>query len=128
MEAEGWLVGEASGNNVEAGTNILPKMPLDALVAGYKRVLSQLYAPEQYYARAITFLREVKAPKIVAPIDLTYFRAFLRSIGRLGILGKERVHYWKLFLWTLFRRPALFPLAITIAIYGYHFRRLSESV
>ncbi len=128
MEAEGRLVGEASGNNVEAGTNILPKMPLDALVAGYKRVLSQLYAPEQYYARAITFLREVKAPKIVAPIDLTYFRAFLRSIGRLGILGKERVQYWKLFLWTLFRRPALFPLAITIAIYGYHFRRLSEAV
>ncbi len=97
-------------------------------MAGYKEVLSHLYSPEQYYERAITFLREVKPPKFSIPMDAAYFRAFLRSIGRLGIVGKERVQYWKLFLWTLFRRPELFPVAITIAIYGYHFRLLSESM
>ena len=52
--------------------------------------------------------------------------AFLRSIYRLGIVGKERVHYWKLFWWTLVRRPRAFPLAITFAIYGYHFRKICE--
>lgn len=128
MEAEGRLTGDASGNNVAAGTNILPKMPLETLYTGYKAVLSHLYAPEQYYARAITFLREVKAPKFASPIDAAYVRAFFRSVGRLGIVGKERVHYWKLFLWTLFRRPELFPLAITIAIYGYHFRQITEAM
>ena len=55
-------------------------------------------------------------------------RAFFRSVGRLGIVGKERAQYWKLFLWTLFRRPELFPLAITIAIYGYHFRQITEAM
>ncbi len=128
MAAEGRLTGDASGNNVVAGTNILPKMQLDTLYAGYKAVLSHLYAPEQYYARAITFLREVKAPKFAAPVDAAYVRAFFRSVGRLGIVGKERVQYWKLVFWTLLRRPKLFPLAITIAIYGYHFRQITEAM
>jgi radical SAM superfamily enzyme YgiQ (UPF0313 family) len=128
MEAEGRLLGDSNGNNVDAATNIVPKMPLETLTAGYKQVLGHLYSPEQYYERAITFLREVKPPKFAIPLDATYFRAFLRSVGRLGIVGKERAHYWKLFLWTLFRRPELLPVAITMAIYGYHFRLLSEAI
>ena len=28
--------------------------------------------------------------------------------------------------WTLLRRPRLFPLAITLAIYGFHFRQVIE--
>jgi hypothetical protein len=38
----------------------------------------------------------------------------------------ERVEYWRLLLWALFRKPRLFPLAITLSIYGYHFRKVSE--
>jgi hypothetical protein len=45
---------------------------------------------------------------------------------RLGIVGKERFHYWSLCLWTLVNRPELFPLAITLAIYGYHFRQVVD--
>jgi hypothetical protein len=28
--------------------------------------------------------------------------------------------------WTLFRRPALLPFAITLAINGYHYRKICE--
>jgi hypothetical protein len=101
-------------------------MPLEALYAGYHAVLGRLYAPEQYYARVITFLREFKAPAVTAPLDREQLRALFRSIGRLGIAGKERAQYWKLLLWTLFRRPRLLPVAVTLSIYGYHFRRLCE--
>jgi hypothetical protein len=45
----------------------------------------------------------------------------------LGVRGKERLEYWKLFFWTLFRNPRLFPDAITLAIYGHHFRRIFET-
>ncbi|MDP2968887.1 MAG: DUF4070 domain-containing protein [Deltaproteobacteria bacterium] len=38
-------------------------------------------------------------------------------------MGRGRVYYWKLFLWALARRPRAFPLAITLAIYGHHFRK-----
>jgi hypothetical protein len=44
----------------------------------------------------------------------------------LGVVGKERIYYWKLFLWSLFRHPGLFPMAITYAIYGFHFRKVFE--
>ena len=33
-----------------------------------------------------------------------------------------------LVLWTLLRRPKLFPLAITLAIYGFHFRRVFKEL
>lgn len=126
MAHEGRLMGAASGNNVAALTNIMPKMPLDALYAGYNAVLSHLYAPEHYYERVITFLREFTSPKVTAPIDGEQIKALFRSVGRLGIAGKERLQYWKLVFWTLLRKPRLFPLAITLSVYGYHFRRLCE--
>jgi radical SAM superfamily enzyme YgiQ (UPF0313 family) len=123
---EGRVTGPASGDNVDGATNIIPVMNLDALKAGYRSVLDHLYAPEHYYARVKTFLQEYQAPRISVPMDFTQIMAFLRSIVHLGIVGQERRHYWKLFGWTLLRRPRLFPLAITLAIYGYHFRHVVE--
>ena len=59
-------------------------------------------------------------------MDLQRFLAFFRSSFQLGIWGKERFQYWHLLIWALFRRPKLFPWAITLAIYGYHYRRICE--
>jgi hypothetical protein len=44
----------------------------------------------------------------------------------LGVWGKERLQYWYLLLWSLIRRPRLLSLAVTLAIYGYHYRRICE--
>ena len=123
---EGRLLGAFSGDNVDGMTNIIPKMPLQVLHKGYQTVINSLYAPANYYARVKTFLREYKAPKITVPLDFEYVMAFFRSIYRLGIVGRDRLLYWKLVIWTLFRRPRLFPLAITFAIYGYHFRQVCD--
>jgi radical SAM superfamily enzyme YgiQ (UPF0313 family) len=127
MKREKRLVGSFSGDNVDGETNIIPKMNLEVLQKGYRAVVNTLYSPKNYYARVKTFLREYKAPKITIPINSEYIRAFFRSVVRLGIVGKERVQYWKLVFWTLFRRPKLFALAITFAIYGYHFRQVMDS-
>jgi len=126
LAREGRVTGPASGDNVDGATNIIPRMSLDALKTGYRSVLEHLYAPEHYYARVKTFLQEYQAPSISVPIDFTQIMAFFRSIFHLGIVGRERRHYWKLFGWTLLRRPRLFPVAITLAIYGYHFRQVVE--
>jgi hypothetical protein len=48
------------------------------------------------------------------------------SIFVLGIKENERFHYWRLFLWSVFSRPRLAPLAVTFAIYGFHFRKVFE--
>jgi hypothetical protein len=101
-------------------------MDLDLLRDGYLRILQCIYAPKQYYQRVRTFLREYRPPRVEPPLEFCHIWAFIRSIVQLGILGKERVHYWGLLLWTPFRRPRLFPMAVTLAIYGYHFRKICE--
>lgn len=124
MQREGRLSTDFSGDNVDGSTNIIPKMGLEPLRDGYRQLVSQLYAPESYYERVLTFLREYHPPELHLYLDWEYFLALGRSIDQLGIRGVERVHYWKLFFWTLFRRPRLFPLAITLAIMGFHFRQI----
>ena len=105
LKKEGRLLGIMSGDNVDGTTNIIPRMNLEVLHKGYKTVINTLYAPKNYYARVKTFLKEFKAPRIRVAMDFEYILAFLRSIIRLGILDRERIYYWKLFFWTLLRRP-----------------------
>jgi radical SAM superfamily enzyme YgiQ (UPF0313 family) len=124
MQEEGRLVNEFSGDNVDGSTNIIPKMGLGALRDGYRHILTQIYAPKQYYERVVTLLREYQPPRIRVRLEPQYVLALGRSIYQLGIRGAERVQYWRLFFWTLFRRPRLFPVAITLAIYGFHFRQV----
>ena len=126
MQREGRLTSEMSGDNVDGRTNIIPKMGLDTLREGYKKLLEQIYSPQFYYARVKTFLQEYKAPRMGVRLEPQYILAFFRSIYRLGIRGVERAQYWKLVLWSLFHKPSLFPLAITLSIYGYHFRQVVE--
>ncbi len=117
------LLEDMSGDNVDGTTNIITTMSLDTLREGYKRILQTIYSPQYYYQRVKTFLREYPPPKIHTSLHFQHILAFFRSVYRLGIIGKERTYYWKLLVWTLFRRPKLFPLAVTFAIYGHHFRK-----
>jgi len=126
MRKEGRLVNEMSGDNVDGSTNIIPKMGLESLQEGYRKLLAQIYAPKFYYERVLTFLREYHPPEIRIHLDSQYILALWRSIYQLGIRGVERVQYWRLFFWTLFHHPRLFPLAITLAIMGFHFRQVVE--
>jgi len=115
-----------SGDNVDGTTNIIPRMGLDRLLVGYRSIMQQIYSPGNFYRRVRNFLKEFSAPDITVPIDFQQVLAFFRSGFRLGVWGKERFHYWHLLLWTLIRKPRLMPLAVTLAIYGYHYRRICE--
>ncbi|HPA15651.1 MAG TPA: B12-binding domain-containing radical SAM protein [Desulfobacterales bacterium] len=126
MKEEGRLLGNLSGDNVDGTTNIIPKMGLEELQKGYKAIMNYIYSPKAYYQRVRTFLKEYKPPKFKPGLDFQHLLAFLRSCIQLGVIGKERFQYWKLFFWTFFRRPRLFSLAITFAVYGHHFRKICE--
>jgi len=125
LKREGRLLGDMSGDT-DGTTNIIPKMDPNLLKDGYRYIMSHIYSPRNYYQRVRVFLRDYKKPKINVPIDFQYVIAFFRANIRLGIIGKERFQYWKMLFWTLFRKPSLFPLAVTFAIYGYHFRKVAK--
>ncbi|MDY0212692.1 MAG: B12-binding domain-containing radical SAM protein [Desulfuromonadaceae bacterium] len=120
------LVSDTTGDNVGISTNIIPIMGLKSLQEGYKKILQSIYAPENYYQRIKDFLQEYHPPKIKSAMGLGYKIALFHAIYRIGILGKERIYFWRVMLWTLFKRPRLFPQAVTLAIYGYHFRIICE--
>lgn len=127
LKEEGRLLGKMSGQNTDNTMNFIPKMDTDILYQGYHRIIDTIYSPKAYYKRVRTFLQEYKKNPATRPVlSWQEVLGFLRSVFRLGIKGKERVEYWKLLLWTLFRRPRLFPEAVTLAIYGFHFRRVFE--
>jgi hypothetical protein len=126
MRAEGRLAGAMTGDNVDGTTNIVPLMGLEVLRDRYRALIGELYEPRHYYTRVRTFLREYRVPTVRAKLDTQRVLAFARSLARLGIAGRERLHYWRLLGWTLVRRPRLLPNAVTLAIYGYHFRMVAE--
>jgi len=124
LEKADRLLAQGSGDNVDGTTNIVPIMDLSALRQGYERILQTIYSPKHYYKRVRTFLREYKAPAIrSSSLSARHILAFLRSTIRLGIVGRERLQYWKLLIWTVFFRPGQFSMAVTFAIYGFHFRK-----
>jgi radical SAM superfamily enzyme YgiQ (UPF0313 family) len=125
---EGRILKDITGDNTDFSINFIPKMDYDVLINGYKKIISGIYSPKPYYERVRKFLKEYRPlQKKVFRFRLSDSRAFAKSILFLGIIGKERLHSWKLFFWTMLRRPRLFPLAMTLAIYGAHFRRVFET-
>jgi len=125
MEQEGRIIKNDTGDNTDFSINFVSKMNNETLVNGYRQILGTIYAPKHYYARVRKFLQEYQPPqKLQGRLKFMYVRAFVQSVVRLGILGRERYQYWKLIAWSLVRKPRLLPLAITFSIYGFHFRQV----
>ncbi len=128
LHREGRLLAQSTGNNADGSLNFVPCMKLEALREGYRSILQNIYAPKPYYQRVRTFLREYKRPKFSPSMDWRRLMAFGLSSVRLGVVGRERIHYWRLLIWTFFHRPSLLPLAVTFSIYGHHFRKCCEAM
>ncbi len=123
LEKEGRINGEVT-DGTDGTTNVVPVMGIGPLTSGYKDLVSRLYSPRAFYSRLKLFLKEFKpAGNLSHEFSLNHIMALPRSVLRLGLLGRERFEYWKLMMWTLFRHPRLFSLALRLAIYGYHFSR-----
>lgn len=123
LQSEGRILGEVT-DGTDGTTNIVPVMGGDALEIGYSDLVGRLYSPGAFYERVRTFLREFKpSGNLGYEFSWGHIMAVPRSIVKLGIIGRERFEYWKLMLWTSLRHPLLVPLALKLAIYGYHFSR-----
>jgi len=128
LKKEERLLNDLSGDNTDFSINFIPKMNIETLMNGYKKILNTIYSPKYYYKRVITFLKGYKPKSVKKKNNFKFcnFKAFFKSIWFLGIKGKERFYYWKLISWTLVRHPRFFSLAITFSIYGFHYRKIVE--
>ena len=129
LKQENRLLPGGTGDNTDGSTNFIPKMGHEALVRGYKHVVDTIYAPKPYYERIRTLLREYK-PGSTRRIKISFLHllALMRSTWVLGVQEKGRVHYWKLVIWTLLKKPRTFPLSMTLAVQGFHFRKVAAKI
>jgi radical SAM superfamily enzyme YgiQ (UPF0313 family) len=127
LEKEGRLLFKASGNNTDvAGSlNFIPKMDRETIVRGYQWVMNSIYSPEMYYKRILEFLKQYHPANQTSLITNDFF-TFLRSLWYLGVADQtgSSKYYWRLLKESVSRYRKSFTDAITVAIYGYHFRSL----
>jgi len=129
LKEENRLLPGGTGDNTDGSTNFIPKMGYETLARGYRHVIDTIYAPKPYYERIITFLKEYE-PGTPARIKFSVLHviAFIRSTWVLGVQERGRFHYWKLFVWTLLKKPKAFPLSMTLAAQGFHFRKVAKEI
>jgi radical SAM superfamily enzyme YgiQ (UPF0313 family) len=130
LKKEGRLLVESSGNNTSDSLNFIPRMDSRLLVEGYRSILKTIYSSGEYYQRALETLRRVSG---TPPEPNRYslrggIVAFTRIIVRLGVLDRERREFWKFFGRTLANHREQFAHSMRLAVMGYHFRKLNDSI
>lgn len=129
LKAENRILPGGSGDNTDGGTNFIPAMPYEVLMNGYRQILNTIYAPKPYYERIKTFLKEYRPMnKAKSKIKPYYLLALIRSMWVLGIMEGGRKHFWSMFVSTLIRKPKMFPLYISLAVQGFHFRQVAKKI
>jgi hypothetical protein len=129
LSREKRMLSSFTGNNMDGSINFIPKMKYRELIAGYSYILKTIYSQKVYYQRVKKFLHHYELPswdkKTISIYDI---KAFFRLIWLLGTLEKGKKYFWKLLALSLFKYPAKFSLAMTMAVYGYHFRRITATI
>jgi hypothetical protein len=121
----GRIIKNPTGNNTDFTINFVPKMNVDTLITGYKKVLSSIFTPKNFYDRVETHLREYKKYSKSQSLPITtLLRALSTAIWKLGIREKGKRYFWRLCIRTALRRPTLLPEAISLSIFGFHFRKV----
>lgn len=127
LKEQGRLLMNPTGNHTDGQLNFIPKMDMQTLVEGYRRIVDTLYSPRNYYERILNFLKDYRPCSKGRRVHLRDVKAFVRSLLVLGIFEKGRTHYWRLLTRALVRYRKAFPEAVAATIYGYHFRKVLKA-
>lgn len=128
LRAEGRLLAHSTGNNLDAVLNFVPRLDARVLVEGYRRLVSGLYHPRDYYARILCFLRDYRPAGPREPLRREDLLAFARSLWVMGVRVRGRRAFWRFVAEALLRHPRKFADAMRLAITGHHFRRVAEAL
>lgn len=130
LDAEGRLLGDADGNTAmnDGCLNFIPKIGRELLLDGYKALLGQLFEPEPYYRRVLTFLSHYR-PNPYLPTRPPTFREIVgavKIIFELGLKEPGRLDFWSFLVRLLRHHSELFPVGMNLAAMGFHFRIIAK--
>jgi radical SAM superfamily enzyme YgiQ (UPF0313 family) len=129
LMAENRLQLDATGDNTDGTINFVPKMDKEILLRGYRKLVRTIYSPRYFYRRVCRFLEHYQ-PRRKGRMQIKDIKALLKSMFYLGIVGNglSQWYYWKMFCKSIIFHRRLFPDAIKLMVYGYHFRKVSKKV
>ena len=130
MQEEQRLLGESSGNNVSISLNYIPEMPANMLIAGYKRVIGSLYDKhlKNYFDRAFTMIKRLQPhPYLKRELHWTDLRAISLSLLKQTFSAHGK-NYLVFLLKVVLRRPHHLATAVSAAVKGYHFRKITRNM
>jgi hypothetical protein len=129
LKNENRLLENFSGNNMDGTINFVPKMKYSFLMRGYVNILRTIYADKEYYKRVKTFLNNYNVPNIAKKfLTLEQLRIFIKLVWKLGFVDRSKFYFWKLFVYSLFKYPQKFVLAMTFAVYGFHYKKVVRGI
>lgn len=129
LKTENRLELVATGENTDGTINFIPTMDKQTLIEGYRNLVKTIYSPRLYYQRVCTFLDNYR-PRRRRKISVTDVVALAKTFFYLGVLGNglSQWYYWKMFFGSLIWHRKSFGSAMTLMIYGYHYRKVSEEI
>jgi len=133
LQKEGRLQTDFDGDNFGV-CNFDTKLPKITLVRGYRTVLATLYSPDRFFCRLRDLVESMKDCKnqtfgrLSLKMKLNYFIPLLRASLWLGLIDRDRSHYWRFMSWVWRNHPHKFLFALCRAVTGYHFIRYTEEV
>ncbi len=129
LEREGRILGETDGNNTHSmELNFIPRMPRETLMKGYKRVISAIYEPRNYFQRCNTLIKRIPHnANSHGSISARQARAFFLSLLR-QTFSRYGLDYLRLLASALIYNPRQFPMAVNLAVKGYHFFKMTSDI
>jgi radical SAM superfamily enzyme YgiQ (UPF0313 family) len=133
---EGRILDSGNGDNTADTQNFVPRMDTTRLVEGYRSVLKRIYSCEAYYERVKLYLKRTQPRSDERKhgerqtrqrwVTRGNARAFVTSIIRQGVFGRQRWTYWKFLSTVSTRYPHCLGTAMTLAVMGYHFQVMTD--
>jgi radical SAM superfamily enzyme YgiQ (UPF0313 family) len=128
LDDENRLTNDSSGNNMDFSTNFVTKMNKGFLIEEYKKLLLSLYSVKNYYERVSNFLKDYRVQNSGdGAFTFDNLIIFFKSLFVLGVMDKNRVYFWKMFLTCIFKYPTSLPKVLSQAIYFIHYEKIYEN-
>jgi radical SAM superfamily enzyme YgiQ (UPF0313 family) len=130
---EGRILDAGHGDNTGDKLNFLPSMDAARLIEGYRSVLKRIYSSAAYYERVKLYLSRTQPKRGERASRQRWLtrenaRAFITSILRQGVFGRQRWSYWKFLLTVAKSYRHCVGAAMTLAVMGYHFQVMTDKL
>jgi radical SAM superfamily enzyme YgiQ (UPF0313 family) len=128
LMSENRLAEPSTGDNMDCTMNFTPRMDVNELLSGYEKVLNTIYSQKYFCKRIRTFLENYNfSNRTRFRAGYRDIKAFFRSMWRIGVIEKGKIHYWMLIIWS-FKDLRRLPLVVRYSIFGFHFRKILKNV